>query len=378
MAQAGYSIGDESYRNSMIASNPSVETLASNTGYDSQNRSDSKSPDFTVGIDWLDFTFRQVTGAHEARSLLEEYERVTGKRVDFIATRSVFNGVQWDGSGSGSDGTMIWYKAPWEDEFGEHHPAALKIALPGSAIAAIDTQALGIWLLMAGEGRELDCTRIDIALDDHDKLIKLRKIAEARQKGYFFNCSYSGIITSSNRGEIEGVTIYFGSPASDKRLRIYDKTVESKGKILGNRWEAQFRRKAAYQVFSLWLEAVEKGTEAVRTILQDIVVGVIDFRIRDDDDTDRRRCKRCAWFTRLLEIIRAVPARIRLPEIEQTAQRSINWLKKSVAQTLGTLDILLQDEFPAFVEGLVKSGVTKISNKKWRLIEETDIGELLY
>ena len=361
-----------------IARNSSQDTLASNTGYDSQNRSGPKKSRWSVGIDWLDFTFRRIAGSHEADELIKEFELVTGKSVEFAPGRPTFNGIQWDGSGSGQDGIMIWYRAPHEDDFGECQPAKLKIALPGRALAGVDLYALGQWLVMAGDSRELDCTRMDICLDDHDKIIKLRRINEARELGHFFNASYSERIESCKRGEIIGVTLYFGSKSSDKRLRIYDKTIESKGKTQGNRWEAQFRRKMAYQAFSQWLETVPRGSAAVSRLLQNIVLGVIDFRERGDDDADRTRCPRCAWYSFLLEHLGSNPARIVVKKIQQTAQRSVNWIRKSVAPTLLSLRSILGDDFKIFLKASINEAAQKLTKEKRMIINTTDKQELLY
>lgn len=362
----------------MVALRNEQATPASNTGYDSQNRNPADASKWSVGLDWLDFTFRNLVGRHEAEELIREYEHVSGRNIQFCPTRAAFNGCQWDGSGAGSDGSLVWFRAASVDETGTLKPAVLKIALPGTALAQIDTEDLGRWLNGAAEGRDLDCTRIDIALDDHDKVIKLRKIAEARLAGNFFNCSYSEIITSCRRGEIEGTTIYFGSRSSDKRLRVYDKTIESKEKILGNRWEAQFRRKTAYEVFSLWLSTVEKGKEPTARLLQNIVVGVVDFRERDNDSKDRNRCPRLPWFGDMLAYLGANPARISITKIEQTAQRSINWIKRSVGSTLAGLQIILRDEFQPFLQEVISSGATRLTNARRATIYDTDVEQLLY
>lgn len=361
-----------------IAQHSTQATPVSNTGYDSRNRPPAETSKWSIGLDWLDFSFRNLVGQYEAQTLLDEYQAISGRHIAFAPGHAAFNGCQWDGSGVGSDGSLAWFRAAKTDEFGNIHPAVLKIALPGSAIAGIDMTALGKWLNIAGDGRELDCSRIDIALDDHEKIIKLRKIAEAREAGNFFNCSYSEIITSCRRGELEGVSIYFGSRSSDKRLRIYDKTIESKGKTLGNRWEAQFRRKAAYEVFSLWLSAVEKGDGVTCRLLQNIVLGLIDFRQRDDNDKDRKRCHLLSWYQFLLEHLKAIPARISVPKVEQSAQKSINWVNRSVGSTLAGLSIILKSDFSGWLESVISSGASRLTNARRAIICDADVMELLY
>lgn len=351
---------------------------ASNTGLDSRSSASGNDSKWSVGVDWLDFTFRAVEGVGEAYELLDQVEIVIDEQFEFSPSAAVHNGRQWEGSGHGSKGSMCWYKAPYEDEFGGPHPAQLKIAMSGSTLAKIKLMELAEWLRVAGENRELDCTRIDLALDDHNKIIKMGKIADAREKGNFFNCSYSERVTSCRRGEIEGVTIYFGSRASDKRLRIYDKTIESKGATLGNRWEAQFRRGAAYEVFSVWLKACEMGERTTARVLQNIVLGLIDFRSRDNDDPNRSRCPRLAWFEAMLSILSSEPARISVTKVEQSLQKSIDWIKRSVGSTLASLRAVLGTEYASFIDRAATEGGERLSITRRLMMERADKRELLY
>jgi phage replication initiation protein len=361
-----------------IAQNQSAATLASNTGYDSQPEGGGIVRGFSISVDWLDFTFRSVTCAVEADQLVREFETISGERCMFAPGKSAFNGIAWDGSGWGENGSKIWYRDPHDDEFGDRIPGALKIAIPGSAIAKIDPMELGTWLSVHASETDVDCQRFDIALDDHEKFVKLGQIADARIGGNFFNCSYTEMIVSGKRGELEGVTLYFGSRHSDTRLRIYDKTIESKSRICGNRWEAQLRRKKAQAAFELWLSAIPKGEPVVCRVLQNIVLGIIDFRIRDDDDTDRNRCRPLIWFTNLLSNLRACPARLAIAKVEQSAQKSINWIKKSVAPTMLTLKKILGADFKTFMAESMFDALSGLSIAKQMMIDSTDKKQLLY
>lgn len=361
-----------------IAPNPKNRTLASNTGYDSQNRSELIPSKFSCQVDWLDITFRCVAGPNEAYDLIDYLEIATGQNMHFSAHHAAFNGIAWDGSGRSKDGLMAWYKAPSVDEFGAFVVGSLKIAFPGSVLTETITQRVLEWLDFIGDEHQVDCTRIDIALDDREKFIKLGKIEHARKAGHFFNCSYSERISSKRRGEPEGVTIYFGARASDKRLRIYDKTLESKGRILGNRWEGQFRRKAAGEVFRFWCDAWRRSPNTISNALARVVLGIIDFRKRGDDDTDRHRCEPVEWFQSLIEAVNVDPMRIVVKAEEKKMQRSLNWVNRSVGSTLAMIKISLGSEFMPYIERVVNEGGAKLNNLRREIAYLSSPDELLY
>ena len=357
---------------------PSDDTLASNTGYDSQNRSKLIPSKYSCKVDWLDFTLRNVAGPIEAYELVNCLEISLCRNLHFCANHAAFNGITWDGSGRSEDGVLTWYKAPTVDDCGEYVAGSLKFAFPGDALTPLISERLLTFFAEMGDDHPIDCTRIDIALDDHEKFIKLGKIEHARRGGHFFNCSHSERISSKRRGEDEAVTIYFGSRKSDKRLRIYDKTLESKGKVFGNRWEAQFRRKAAGEAFRFWCTEWKFSPSTVSNALARLVLGIIDFRKRGDDDDDRHRCEPLPWFSALIKAVDAEPMRIVVQPEEKTMQRSINWVNRSVASTLAMIKISLADEFLPYIERMVTEGGAKLSNMRREVAYLTGQHELLY
>ena len=179
------------------------------------------------------------------------------------------------------------------------------------------------------------------------------------------------------RGQDEAITLYFGARTSDKRLRIYDKTLESNGKVLGNRWEAQFRRKAAGETFKYWRNCWRQAPERVSSLLARLVLGIIDFRERNDDDTDRNRCKPLRWFTALIVAVNADPLRIVVQPEEKSMQRSINWVNRSGASTLAMIKISLEDDLLPYIERLVVEGAAKLTYMRREAAFRTGQHELL-
>lgn len=346
-------------------------TPPSNTGLNSQEA-------FEVGIDWLDFTLRNVGSLAIADAAIAHLEKLTGDCIDFNHMRPAFNGRTWEGSGRGIKGTLLWYDSIQQDAMGRNVPAQLKVALNASVLAGCDATALVSWLRSIAEPMALDCTRIDIALDDRDRIVDMAHIIEARKRGDFFNASWSKVETSNKRGDNEGTTCYFGSPQSAKRLRVYDKEVESSRKRLGIRWECELRKqKAAVALHTLFTKFDEHISEA-ETFLKGVVVGCIDFRNRRADDPNRNRCPRLPWFGRFIRAVSAKPVAIRVAAVTQTAQKAIDWVIASVAPSLAMLNTIMGEDFPRFVETTIQNGGERLSPIKRKILRRQDKQQLCY
>lgn len=356
--------GDENIRVPLVDESIVARTPFSNTGLDSQ-------PAYQIGIDWLDITFREVTDMQAVESLIRSAENISGDVIDFQPSKPVFNGRMWNGHGIGMKGIRVWMDAGGRDEDGTEHEIQLKIAFPGSIMSGIDYKRLVAWLVPAGSKYVLDCSRIDLCLDDRNKTIDLGKINDAAIAGNFFNASYSGLAAGGKRNENRGMSVYFGSPSSLKRLCAYDKTVESKGKILGNRLEARFRKQAAMQVLMDILQSIDESEKKFVEFCRDTILGIIDFRDRSSDDPNRFRCPVLDWYQVFIDRVRATPIRIKLPAPTQTIQKSIDWIEKSVAQSVAFVKTALTTDFDDWLNSVVLSGTDRLSIKKRELGKAT-------
>lgn len=349
-----------------------TQTPPSNTGYDSQIG-------FECGVDWLDFTFRNAGSESDTEKIIKDVELLTGDSIEFSFTKPVFNGREWDGSGRGVIGTCVWYDAGCDGltESVARLPQ-IKFSLSGAVMAATNFQALARWLTSRAARNELDCTRIDVCVDDKERIVKMRRITDAKYAGNFFNAKFSELRSSNNRGDDEGITVYFGHPQSHKRLRIYDKWIESKGKIPGIRWEAQFRKAVARDVLFTILEKIDESIEAATDYYKSLVTGIIDFRNRAGGDRNRFRCKVLPWFARFCKRLAASPIRVIEPKREPLVQRSIDWINKSVAQSLSVVKKVLDSDFQQFIENVIDEGGQKLNNRKRELVARTDRRDLIY
>lgn len=349
-----------------------THTPLSNTGYDSQVK-------FECGVDWLDFTFRNAGTQADTEEIIKEVEALTGDSIDFSFTKPVMHGRAWDGSGRGVIGTCVWYDGGYDAGDGSvPKPPQIKFSLTGRVMAAIDFPILADWLAFRAASNDLDCTRIDVCVDDKERLVKMERITQAYEAENFFNAKYCNRNASKSRGDNEGVTVYFGHPQSHKRLRIYDKFAESKGKVKGIRWEAQFRKAVARDVLFTILEKIDESVEEATTYYKDVVTGLIDFRDRSGGDPNRARCKTLPWFARFCRALRAEPIRMTIALKEPVVQRSIDWIEKSVSQSLSVVKKVLKDDWEPFITSIIYEGGSRLNNRKQQLIQATDRDKLIY
>lgn len=403
-----------------------------------QGRIPKRNP-FEVSIDWLDFSIHQLSGQSEVEEILYQLGCLTGEVIDFSASRPVFNGKSWGGSGQGDAGSMIWYQPPtpndsdlhldsqgrymgYEDilpprhvvigqdaiDYARRHLPAdielyqkqaggahvgdhgfrlryrdkfnidgqLKIALSGGVMKRCVLTEVFEWL---SAFPKVVFSRIDIALDDMEKTVAISDIKATVEKGDFFDASYRCFMSSGNRGEAWGETIYLGSPASDKRLRIYDKTIESQGERDCNRWEVEFRRKKADCVGHELIEKMQQSLDDCTHYMIQVVCGVVDFRIRGkDDEKNRARCPLVPWWLDMLSRLKTSPVAIRIAKVKQTIQRGIDWIERSVAPTLAAIKGVLKEDFEAYLSKTMLEGAIKMNKVKRKLVDHTDKEQLCY
>lgn len=103
----------------------------------------------------------------------------------------------------------------------------------------------------------LDCTftRLDVCYDDFDGIFTMEKIYN-----HFFKEKY--ICKAQNILPMPGTReqgIYFGAPASDKRLRIYNKALERKVSYPWIRVELQLRKDSAESFINNWFKFDDLG-----------------------------------------------------------------------------------------------------------------------
>jgi len=315
----------------MIASQTEARTPVSNTGLIPQ-------VSFKVHIDTLTYVLRSVPTAGAAVEVKDLLERAFQESIEFDVHCKVFMMKQWDGCSRKSlRGTKLHWLAPKDGQAGQ-----LRIHLTGAAIAAGGQKQLRDCFQVLREVYKGEATRIDVAVDDSLKLTKMSDVHEAQR-----NRNYTGVrshryINSGGLEAADGVTCYFGSSASDLQLRIYDKFVESKGKIDVIRWELQLRRYKARTLCDVWLGDGQESQQQLAAKLSGAVAGAVDFIDRSNKAKDLSRCERLPWWQKV-RCYFAAPSKIGSPEKKPLMDKTIGWLSSAAMPSLAMVKRYLGD-----------------------------------
>lgn len=301
---------------------------------------------FETSVDTLTLVLRKVPSAKAAIDIVGVIDDVFSEKIDFACDRPTFMMKQWTGcSRSSLRGVMVHWQAPNTEKQG-----TLRIHLPGKALAAASARELYdcvqvLWQLYGGE-----CTRVDVAADDYAKVTNLDDIRAAQ-----VNRNYTGVRShrfagSGSLTEEDGLTYYFGSKSSDSQLRIYDKSVESKGAFDCIRWELQLRRAKAQELCNIWLSGGAWEAEAMASTLSGAIAGAVDFIDRSKRQKDLTRCQRLPWWARVRSCL-SKAFRVKAPKKTPLMKNKIGWVCHAVMPSLAAIKKYLGDvEFWQFLE----------------------------
>jgi phage replication initiation protein len=177
-------------------------------------------------------------------------------------------------------------------------------------------------------------TRIDVAIDDRQGFIPLveakekllRREVRSRFKG---GREITGVRFADNPGR-EGCTLYFGTPKSAIRIRIYDKAAEQAVDGVWIRTEVECRHEHANQL--AWhLCNSDDQCAIVAGILKNYVVFV-----EPSIDSNKARWPVSPWWEDFLGSVQKLTLTKRKSD-ERTIQNVRNWVERNVATSLALL-----------------------------------------
>jgi DNA relaxase NicK len=225
------------------------------------------------------------------------------------------------------------------------------------------------WILK----QEGHLTRLDCALDDRTSLVPLATISHAVEVGQCVTRARQIQRISSaliHTGTASGETIYFGSPQSQTKLRVYDKRLESQAKQredwqdYGIRWELELKQERA-QVCGQVLSYLEEADWL--EFMVGVLRGYVDFRdtTREEEDESRYRAPLLEWWVQLTDGLKK--GRLVVEKDAQTLLKVKRWISQSVAPMLA----VIYAEHPgghAWLEKQIIAGAKRWKERHRRLL----------
>ena len=306
-------------------------------------------PQVSARPDWLQGTWAGV-GLEKFYEALEVLERSTGEKFQVKLDCPVTRGVKWDGIAISPNCCQLAYRKLNEVNY------QFWVSIPGTiwgTTPKIGWEKLCCYLHYQ---RDWNPTRLDLALDDYGKKLDLETVVSAVKSGKFAGARKFQLVESGERGkEQRGVAVVLGSASSDKRVTIYDKEVESQGKIKSIRIEVRLRDDLAKQA---WNKLFWKFWEP--SLVADYVLGALSFLERKDRHLSR--AKILDWWGKFLSYVKASPKKLkRLPKL-RTVEKSLDWLRRQVAPTLTTLS---RAAGPMLLHRLLEVGEKNFRRNPW-------------
>ena len=301
-----------------ILGNPHREEMQKKSGY--------------VGIDWIhgNIGFRFVDKAAKYLSNLFN--------SDYIVYE--FGRHRYDRTISfESYGVNIFYDSSEERSANLHGYKSL-LQFTGTALSFLTAYELMDLITDLFQKFAFNCSRIDPFFDDMTKRIRpqdLDLIAKQGNVSGFRKARYcSGDYEIGKPDTINGEGMYFGSRGkngSGKFLRVYDKELETRGRIKSIRWEPELTKGFAEKAF-MELYKVAGDIERFTATIGGLVGGCICFVNRTSKPKEKNipRLGVLPFWIEICEELGVV--RLKNPQKVSTIETSIGWVERSVASPL--------------------------------------------
>lgn len=220
-----------------------------------------------------------------------------------------------------------------------------------------DTDWVAIFTTLKEYGG-INFTRLDLALDDYDEVVKFSDIEKKLNKGHYRSSrkSYNIVKTSDQNGKSLGQTIYIGNARSQNGsrgnvyARFYDKKAqyESKnelfptevrdhwaktGKEVWQRYEISFSKKYAVKIIDEFLQG-DKIDKIFKTSLRNLLEILTPKR----GDTNKSRWYKAKWWEKFLEYDETMD--FSLAERDVMLGDLLEWLRVAVLPSLSLLEMI--------------------------------------
>jgi DNA relaxase NicK len=241
-----------------------------------------------------------------------------------------------------------------------------RASIGGSALSIARNEQLmlfGQFLLQTGAR----CSRFDWAIDDYNKFLSLDSVMAAINEGHYARFeSYKEVRSGARESKDIGRTVYLGSTLSDRLIRIYDKEVESKGKIKSIRYELQARDDLANSYFVSYF-SYNDGDLGGYAISASAVASV-EF-VRRDGSSRLDRSERLDWWATWVDMVGHGVRISRQPRSTGLTEKR-QWIEKQVAGTLALIhDCMGKQRYYEWISAVVREAAHKSGAKHRAWIE---------
>lgn len=317
-------------------------------------------------IDWLQFVGHMDAG--KLYPLFDKVKELTKEKILLRpGERTSIGYLEFKNSGRSPNSVRLG----WENQ-DDNGKCYCLISIPGNVLSAMPMKVvheLAKEIVLAG----LHCTRLDDAMDDWGKRLKLIDILVACEKKNYAKFRK----TPRFIGTFDGAwTIYFGSRESARSAKIYNKEAQPNSKIKAYRLEVKFGSKLAHQVLLEWLsidpdelgEAWEK--ESARYLMQS-AVGSIDFIDRENNPNEKNlsRIPRLSWWQAFIDLIEGQIYHT-APTPELSLQRTTKWHLRQVMRSLVCVLTAFGEDSQDWFRNQIETARASLNERHINLIDQ--------
>lgn len=222
-----------------------------------------------------------------------------------------------------------------EDRSLQVHSGRAMVVIPGAACGSLQADFLMMLIHDLVFTFWMKATRLDVCWDDYKRTVPIETIEAALEAGQVSGYrSYEVRKPKRFNGPMEGHSVLLGKRGQNgggKYMRVYDKSLESKGEVNCIRWEVEYSKEKAQAVcFAL---AQQDTIEKFGVLVGAFVGGAVDFLVRKDKHLDR--ATRLDWWQGVRDLLGV--AVLRGSKNLKVLEKTQEWIEKSVAPSLRML-----------------------------------------
>lgn len=342
-------------------------TPSSNTGSNVQNFKTTTKIDWLQGV--LSLTFQEFT------TFFYEYGLTF---ADTFAPDEgyFFSGRKFDHHQRSGRGAIIaWNIRKKPDDSGDRHFLDEKIydvwfTSPAKVLGACDSFFMLKRFFHFLSEWKVKMTRIDVACDDYSKSLNPETLLAAirHKKDYGVQLHHGFSKWNRNEGDDDGFTIYLGSRGSDRMVRYYDKSVESKGEIDAYRFEVVFKDGYAQSLWDMIIKVFSFSSnheDCLRELLSSVSLNAVDFYSYEIED-DRRSPKNYEqWWLDFKALFDCSELKVRMDRIKTTIDKTCEWIELQVETSLAMIENFYNrtsQDFAEWLNARLESGRERLTN----------------